>query len=121
MTKRKRDISSNVTMSSTLSTYCNLYSEKLDAGTLTYRLYHSYPDKNIFIKLESLSIILDSYVEQNSKENFYKYMRSSVTIITKNVPYDRDNTFKSLYSLRKTENIVIYNIHRSRIMHSNSV
>ena len=66
-----------------------LSTENLDTELLKYRLHHIYIDKNNHIKrnvkveLESLSVILDKYIEPASKENFREYSRALPSIITK--------------------------------------
>ena len=58
----------------------NLSSENLDIEPLRYGLHLSYGDKNKYVKrnvateLESLSIILDKYVNLSSKENFHEHL-----------------------------------------------
>ena len=80
---------------------------------MNYGLRHSYVDKNKNVKknvateLESLSIILDKYINPTPKENFHEYLRGASNTITKNIYNDHDNTFKSLTKLRKNENIIV--------------
>ena len=57
--------------------------------------------------MESLSIILDKYINSSSKENFHEYLRAATNIIAKNICNDHDNTFNSLIILRKNENIIV--------------
>ena len=78
----------------------NLSTENLDTKPLRYGLHHSYVGKNknvkrnVATKLESLSIILDKYINLWSKENFHEYLRVATNIITKNIYNDHDNMFK---------------------------
>ena len=58
-------------------------------------------------ELESLSIILDKYINPSSKENFQEYLKARTKKITKNIYNDHDNTFKSLTNLRKNETIIV--------------
>ena len=91
----------------------NLSSEELDVEKLRYGLHHSYTNKNKYIKrdiaveFETLATILDSFVNQGSKETFHEYLRSSTKVIANNVYQDPDNTFKSLNNLRNNSNIMI--------------
>ena len=91
----------------------NLSTENLDIEPLRYGLHHSYFDKTTYVKkncateLESLSIILDKYINPSSEENFHEYLRVATNIVTKNIYNDHDNTFKSLANLRKNENIIV--------------
>ena len=91
----------------------NLSTENLDTEPLRYGLHHSYVDKNKNVKRnvatesESLSIILDKYINPWSKGNFHEYLRAARNIFTKNIYNDHDNTFKSLTNLRKNENIIV--------------
>ena len=106
-------ISKPKTMDSYKIPVVKLSTENLDIEPLKYGLHHSYVDKNKYVKrnvateLESLSIILDKYINPSSKENFHEYLRAATNIITKNIYNDHDNTFKSLVNLRKNENIIV--------------
>ena len=92
----------------------NLSTENLDTEPLRYGLHHSYVDKNknvkrnVATKLESLSIILDKYINPSSKEIFHEYIRAATNIITKNIYNDHDNTFKSLTNLRKKMKTLLF-------------
>ena len=91
----------------------NLSSEELDVEKLRYGLYHSYTNKNkyikrdIAVKFETLATILDPFLNQNSKETFHEYLRSSTKVIANNVYQDSDNTVKSLNNLRNNRNIIL--------------
>ena len=60
----------------------NLFTENLDTEPLRYGLHHSYVDKNknvkrnVAAKLESLSIILDKYINPSSKRNLPRIFKS---------------------------------------------
>ena len=54
-----------------------------------------------------MSSKLDSFIKEDSKENFHEYLRSVTNIVSNNVYRDKDNTFRLLNRLRKNENIVV--------------
>ena len=54
-----------------------------------------------------MSLYLDPFIKEGSKENFHEYLRSVTNIISNNVYRDKDNTFKLLNRLRKNENVVV--------------
>ena len=66
-----------------------------------------YVERNVATELESLSIVLNKYINLPSKENFYEYLRSATNMITKSIYNEQGNTFKSLTNLRKKENIIV--------------
>ena len=72
----------------------------MDVSGLKYGLHQSFTDKNRHIKrnqaaeFEVLSSKLDSFIKEDSKENFHEYLRSVTSIVSNNVYRDKDNTFK---------------------------
>ena len=62
--------------------------------------------------MESLSIILEKYINLSSKETFHKNLRATTNIITKNIYDDHNNMSKSLKRLRKNENITVLSPHK---------
>ena len=91
----------------------NLPSHELDVSGLKYGLHQIFTDKNKYIKrnlavqFEALSPTLDPFINDDSKENFHDYLRSVTNIMSNNIYWDKDNVFKLLNRLRKTEHIVI--------------
>ena len=59
------------------------------------------------VEFETLSTILDPFVNLSSKETFHEYLRSSTKVIDNNVYQDSDNTFKPLNKLWNNSNIII--------------
>ena len=91
----------------------NLSSYKLDVSGLKQGLHRRFTDKsrhikqNLAVKFEALSSKLDLFIKEDSKENFYEYLKSVTNIASNNGYRDKDNTFKLLNRLSKNENIVV--------------
>ena len=92
----------------------NLISHELDISGLTHVLNKSFTDKNSSIK-QNLAVVfkallskLDPFIQEDSKENFHEYLRSVMNIVSNKVYRDKDNTFKLLNRLSKSENIVVF-------------
>ena len=98
----------------------NLSTENLDTEPLRYGLHHSYVEKNknikgnVATKLESLSIILDKYINPWSKENFHEYLKAETNIITKNIYNDHDNPSNHSRIYRKMKTLLFYPPIRNR-------
>ena len=67
--------------------------------------FGSYSDAAV--EFETLTTILDPFVNQSSKETFHEYLRSSTKVIANNVYQNSVNTFKSLNNLRNNRNIIV--------------
>ena len=87
----------------------NLSSESLDLSSLKHGLHQSfihkskYVKRNFAVKMESVAVRLDKYVDVSIKETFHEFLKSSTNIISNNVYSEKDNIVKLLSALIKND------------------